>query len=220
MFVGHTALALAGKARAPRTSLGLLVAATFALDLLWPVFLLLGIERVRIEPGVTAFTPLAFDSYPWSHSLVMALVWGGLLALAVARRTRPGVPLLVGALVVSHWVLDFASHRPDLPLWPGPSPLLGLGLWDSIPATLLVEGALFLAGILVYVRGTRPLDRTGSWALWTLLLVQAAMWASGPWGPPPPSPSVLAWVSLGLWLFVLWAWWADRHRVARAEASP
>jgi hypothetical protein len=218
MFVGHTALALAGKARAPHTSLGLLLAAAVGLDLLWPVFLLLGIERVRIEPGVTAFSPLAFDSYPWSHSLVMALVWGGLLALAVARRAGPGVPFLVGALVVSHWVLDFASHRPDMPLWPGPSPLLGLGLWDSIPATLLVEGALFLTGILVYVRSTRPLDRTGFWALWTLLLVQAAMWASGPWAPPPPSPSVLAWFSLGLWLFVLWAWWADRHRVARAGA--
>ncbi len=218
MFVGHTALALAGKARAPRTSLGLLVAAAFGLDLLWPVFLLLGIERVRIQPGVTAFTPLVFDSYPWSHSLVMALVWGGVLALLVARRSDPRVPLLVGALVVSHWVLDFVSHRPDLPLWPGPSPRLGLGLWYSVPATLLVEGGLFLAGILIYARSTRPLDRTGSWALGTLLLLQAALWAAGPWAPPPPSPSAVAWTSLGLWLFVLWAGWADRHRAAPAEA--
>jgi hypothetical protein len=218
MFVGHAALALAGKARAPRTSLGLLLSAAVGLDLLWPVFLLLGIERVRIQPGVTAFTPLAFESYPWSHSLVMALVWGGLLALTVARRSDPGVPLLVGALVVSHWVLDLVSHRPDLPLWPGPSPLLGLGLWYSVPATLLVEGGLFLAGIVIYVRSTRPSDRAGSWALWTLLLLQVVLWAAGPWGPPPPSPSALAWMSLGLWLFVPWAGWADRHRVARVEA--
>jgi hypothetical protein len=216
VFVGHTALALAAKARAPRTSLGLLWAAAVTLDLLWPPFLLFGLERVRIAPGDTAFTPLAFDSYPWSHSLLMALVWGAILALIVARRgAEPGAPLLIGALVVSHWVLDFVSHRPDMPLWPGAgAPRLGLGLWNSVPATLAVEGLLFLAGITIYVRVTRPRDRIGVWAFWSFLLVQAVLWASGPWTAPPPSAAAVAWVSLGAWLFVLWAWWADRHRVA------
>ena len=211
MFVGHTALALASKARAPEAPLSLLIAAVFGLDMLWPLFLLAGIERVRIEPGNTAFTPLAFESYPWSHSLLMACVWGALLAL-VPRRHR----LLVGALVVSHWVLDFVAHRPDLPLWPGRSPLLGLGLWNSVPATLLVEGLLFGAAIYLYVRATRPIGRIGSFALWSLLLLQAAIWISGPWSPPPPSARAIAWVCLAGALFVPWAAWIDKHRSARA----
>ena len=211
MFVGHTALALASKARVPEASLALLITAVFALDLLWPVFLLLGIERVRIEPGNTAFTPLAFDAYPWSHSLLLACVWGALLAL-VSLRHR----LLVGALVVSHWVLDLVTHRPDLPLWPGHSPLLGLGLWNSVAGTLLVEGLLFGAAIFLYLRASRARDRIGSFALWSLLLFQAMIWLSGPWSPPPPSARAIAWVGLAGVLFVPWAAWIDRHRSARA----
>ena len=211
MFVGHTALALASKARVPEAPLALLITAVFALDLLWPVFLLLGIERVRVEPGNTAFTPLAFDAYPWSHSLLLACVWGALLAL-LPRRHR----LLVGALVVSHWVLDVVTHRPDLPLWPGHSPILGLGLWNSVPATLLVEGLLFAAAIVLYLRATRAKDRLGSFALWSLLLFQAAIWVAGPWSPPPPSERAIAWVGLAGVLFVPWAAWIDRHRSARA----
>ena len=211
MFVGHSALALASKARVPEASFALLITAVFALDLLWPVFLLLGIERVRIDPGNTAFTPLAFDAYPWSHSLLLACVWGALLAL-VSRRHR----LLVGALVVSHWVLDLVTHRADLPLWPGHSPLLGLGLWNSVAATLLVEGLLFGAAIFLYLRASRANDRIGAFALWSLLLFQAAIWVSGPWSPPPPSAQAIAWVGLAGVLFVPWAAWIDRHRSARA----
>jgi len=211
MFVGHTALALASKARAPDAPLALLTAAVFGLDMLWPVFLLLGIERVRIDPGNTAFTPLAFDSYPWSHSLLLACIWGGLLAL-VSRRHR----WLMGALVVSHWVLDFVAHRPDLPLWPGRSPLLGLGLWNSVAATLLVEGLLFGGAIYLYLRATRSKDWMGSFALWSLLLLQAGIWVSGPWSPPPPSARAIAWVGLAGVLFVPWAAWIERHRSARA----
>ena len=211
MFVGHTALALASKARVPDAPLALLITAVFALDLLWPVFLLLGIERVRIEPGNTAFTPLAFDAYPWSHSLLLACVWGALLAL-VSLRHR----LLVGALVVSHWVLDLVTHRPDLPLWPGHSPLLGLGLWNSVAATLLVDGLLFGAAVFLYLRASRARDRIGAFALWSLLLFQAVIWLSGPWSPPPPSARAIAWVGLAGVLFVPWAAWIDRHRSARA----
>src|SRR5207302_10549546 len=81
MFLGHFAVGFALKRAAPRTSLGVLIAAPQLLDLLWPVFLLLGWERVRIDPGNTAMTPLAFDSYPISHSLLMSVVWGLVLGL-------------------------------------------------------------------------------------------------------------------------------------------
>lgn len=213
MFVGHTAIALAAKRRTSSTNLGWFLAASFALDLVWPVFLLLDIERVRIAPGAYAFGPLLFESYPWSHSLAMACVWGALFfALARWRRIQLGTALLLGAIVVSHWVLDFIVHVPDLTLVPGSSLRLGLGLWHSIPGTFMIEGSLYLLAIVYYVRGSRARNWIGSWALWSWLLVSAALWASGPWGTPPPSQNVLGWVGLGAWLFILWGARADANR--------
>ena len=89
MFIGHFAVALAAKRAAPRASLGWLVVACQLPDLIWPVLLLAGIERARIEPGNTAFTPLAFDHYPWSHSLLLVVIWGA--ALAALYRLRGGL---------------------------------------------------------------------------------------------------------------------------------
>jgi membrane-bound metal-dependent hydrolase YbcI (DUF457 family) len=213
MFVGHTAVALAARSRTPRVALGWFVAATFMLDLLWPVFLFTGLERVSISPGATAFTPLVFDSYPWSHSLLMACVWS-LGAYALARRCGAAArsAALLGGVVVSHWLLDAVTHAPDLPLWPGRSPLIGLRLWDSIPGAFLTEGALFLAAILLYCRATRPVDRIGSIGFWSFILVSASLWAFVPWSPPPPGVRALARSALGTWLFVIWAGWFDRHR--------
>src|SRR3954451_11110945 len=114
MFIGHLAAALVGKRAAPRTSLGLLLAAATLLDLLWPVFLLVGWERVVIQPGNTAFTPLDFASYPISHSMVTALGWSVLAGGVYYAATRYGYGAwTVGALVFSHWVLDWLTHRPD-----------------------------------------------------------------------------------------------------------
>jgi hypothetical protein len=215
MFAGHLAVALAAKPIARRAPLGALVAATFGLDLIWPPLLLFGIERVRIVPGHTAFTPLAFDYYPWSHSLSMALIWAiasGRLAAMVLRSARAG--LAIGLVVASHWVLDFVTHAPDLPLWPG-GPRYGLGLWNSVGATLVIEGALFAAAIVVYLRATTPRDPRGRWAFWTLIAVIAAIWMSGPWSPPPPSVTVIAAVGLAMWIFPVWAAWIERHRALR-----
>ncbi len=224
MFVGHLALALAAKRAVPRVNLGWLMAGVTALDLIWPILVLAGIERVRIVPGATAFTPLVFDSYPWSHSLVMAIVWGSALA-GLARRfgVASSAALLLIGLVVSHWVLDVASHAPDMPLWPGPSPRFGLGLWNSIPATLVVEGGLWVAGIAVYLRGRHSRGRGPQLAFWSLVVVSTAMWASGPWSPLPPSPEALGWFALIGWIIIPWAALADRakqpDRGARKDSS-
>ena len=215
MFIGHAAVALAAKRVAPDVSLGVLFAAAGWLDLVWPVFLLLGIEQVRIDPGNTAFTPLDFVAYPWTHSLVLALAWSALFALAVSPWVRGGrARLVLAALVFSHWLLDFVAHRPDLPLAPGDSAKLGLGLWNSIPGTLLVEGALMAAGLGLYLRATRARDGVGRYALGSLVLFLVAIWLANLGGPPPPDARAVAWVGLAAWLFPLWAGWADRHRAA------
>lgn len=220
MFVGHLAVALGAKRVEPRLPLGAAVAATFGLDLLWPLFLLLGLERVRVDPGNTAFTQLAFDSYPWSHSLLLTLVWGGLatwVGNAVLGALRLG--LILGGLVVSHWVLDFVVHRPDLPLWPG-GVEVGLGLWRSVPATLAAEGFLLALAVVVYVSMSRPRDAVGTFAFAALVLTCTLLWMSGPFAPPPPSAAAVAWGSLALWLLPPWARWVERHRELPGEPSP
>lgn len=216
MFVGHLAVALAGKRVSERTSLGWYIAAATALDLLWPLFLLAGWEHVRIVPGATAFTPLVFDSYPWSHSLLMAAGWGLLLAAVARWRGVESCGVwLIAALVVSHWVLDFVTHAPDMPLWPGKSPHFGLGLWNSIPGTFAVEGLLWVACLTIYLRARRPRNWIGAIALWSFVLVSTVMWAAGPWSPPPSSERALGWFALIGWIIVPWAVWADRGHVLR-----
>lgn len=212
MFVGHLAVALGAKKVEPKMPLSAGVAASFGLDLLWPVLLLTGAESVRIEPGATAFTPLAFESYPWSHSLLMVTLWGTVvLVVATALSGHLKVGGLLGALVVSHWALDVITHRPDLPLWPG-GPVVGLGLWSSIGGTFLVEGGLLVIGLLLYASATRPKRRRGTVGLAALVALTVVIWASGPFAPPPPSVSAIAGAGLALWLFVPWAHWIEGNR--------
>lgn len=217
MFVGHLALAFASKRFDPRPSLGWYVAAVTTLDLLWPIFLLLGIERVLVVPHATAFTPLQFVSYPWSHSLLMSAVWGALLA-GLARRCRvaPRTSLLLALLVMSHWLLDYVTHAPDMPLWPGASPHLGLGLWNSIVGTIVLEGALWVAGIWLYLGPRRATQWIGRVALWSFIIVCTALWLVGPWSPPPPGERALAWFSLIGWVLIPWAALIDRYYGLRA----
>jgi hypothetical protein len=220
MFIGHFGVALAAKRVSPSISLGtLFLAAQFA-DLLWPNLVLLGVERVDVAPGITAVTPLDFVSYPYSHSLLALALWGALFAgihSAVQRRAG-AASWVLAALVVSHWVLDAASHRPDMPLVIGGGPLVGLGLWNSVAATVLIETALFLAGLWLYVRSTRALDRTGVFALWGLVAFLLFISFANLLGPPPPSAQAVAWVAQSIWLLVIWGYWIDRHRAPRATA--
>lgn len=216
IFLGHYGVAFAAKRAAPRTSLGALTFASEFLDELWPILLLLGAESVRIVPGLMTTSPLDFVHYPWSHSLLAAVVWGLLVGgmYGALRRSRRGA-LVVGALVVSHWFLDVPVHRPDLPLWPGSGVRVGLGLWNSLALTLILELGLFGLGLVVYARATRARDRVGSWGLWSMAALLALIYLSSLWGPPPPGEQALAYTTLGLWLFVPWSWWVDRHRELR-----
>jgi hypothetical protein len=216
MFVGHLALPLAARRYAPNVNLGWLVAGGIALDLIWPVLVLAGIEQVRIAPGATAFTPLVFEAYPWSHSLLMTIAWGvALAATAVSAGVPKSAGPLLAGLVVSHWVLDFITHAPDMPLWPAAgSPRFGLGLWNSIPATLAVEGLLWVAGITLYLRGSTLQGLGSKIAFWSLVVITTVMWAGGPWSPPPADSRALGWFALIGWIMIPWATLADRASTA------
>ena len=214
MFLGHYGVAFVAKRTAPRTSLGWLVFAGEFLDELWPILLLLGVEQVRIVPGLMAASPLDFVWYPWSHSLLMAVVWGiviGALYFAIRRYGRGA--WVIALLVLSHWLLDLPMHRKDLPLWPGDmSPKFGWGLWNSVGVTYIIEFTIYLVGVSVYTRATRPVDRIGRWGWWIYTVLLAALFLASN-GSPPPSVRALATTALGIWLFVPWAWWIDKHRV-------
>jgi len=219
MFLGHFGVALAAKKAAPTTSLGTLVFAAQFADLLWPVLLLFGIERVRIVPRLLPASPFDFTSYPISHSLVAQLGWGTILGLIYFAIKRDGRSAwLVGALVPTHWVLDFVAHRRDMPIYPG-GPKYGLGVWNSVPLTITVEYVLFGVGIALYVSATRPKDAKGKFGLWSLVGLLGFLYPASLFGPPPSSAQVLAWSALAIWLTVPWAAWADRHRQGDPEKS-
>ena len=214
MFIGHYALAFGAKRMAPTVSLGMLFLACQFADLLWPTLLLLGIERVEIDPGNTAFTPLNFVSYPYSHSLVMLLAWSAVMALA-CRTMRGGTAraaLVVAALVVSHFVLDFISHRPDMPITTSGLTKVGLGLWNAPIATLVIESLMLIVGVLMYGMTRTSQGRKVGRGLWVLVGVLVAIYFANAFGPPPPSVMTIAVAGHALWLFVAWAYWVDRNR--------
>jgi membrane-bound metal-dependent hydrolase YbcI (DUF457 family) len=213
MFLGHFGLALAAKKIAPQTSLGTTVLATEFADLLWPLFLIFGWEQVTIVPGITRMTPLNFIAYPWSHSLLMDFFWAAVFAAVyfAIRHYRPGA-WVVAAGVLSHWVLDWASHRADMPLTPWTTQKYGLGLWNSVGGTVAVELVMFFAGLAIYLSQTKAKDRTGQLALWSLVALLVFIWLSAIFGPPPPSVNAVKYSALALWLTVAWGYWVDRHR--------
>ena len=228
MFLGHYGAAFAAKRVAPRTSLGALSFAAQFLDELWPILLLLGVEQVEIVPSLIrrqsstvpservalSVTPLDFTYYPFSHSLVMAVVWGILIGgvYFLLRRYGRGA-WVMGLLVVSHWFLDLPMHRADLPLWPGASsPKLGWGVWNSIAATYVIEFGIYAIGITLYLRATRARDRIGSWgggggrSLWGCSFF---FWIRG--GPPPGGAGVGG-EAAGFWVFGPWGGGGDKTR--------
>lgn len=216
MFLGHFAVGLGAKKLAPKTSLGTLFLAAQFIDLLWPTLLLLGIERVRIEPAAAGNMPLVFEYYPYSHSLFAVLLLGALFALVYygIRRYRRGA-IVLGLALVSHWFLDLIVHRPDLPLAPGSVVSFGLGLWTKPGLALALELSLFAIGLGMYLYATRAVDASGRWGVWALILVLLLIYAANQFGGPPPSVRAIAWAGQAQWLLVLWGYWLDRHRRMR-----
>jgi membrane-bound metal-dependent hydrolase YbcI (DUF457 family) len=169
---------------------------------------------VRIAPGDTKFTPLDLYDYPWTHSLLMLVVWGiALGAIYFAWKKDATGAWILGLCVLSHWLLDWATHRPDMPLYPG-SPKFGLGLWNSIPGTLAVETVMFLAGVWLYKTTTRSKNAGGKYAFWAYVVVLPILFYGNLFTPPPTSVmSDIVWPGLvACAVLVLWAWSFDANR--------
>lgn len=222
MFIGHFALGFAAKKATPRTPLPTLFAAAVFADVLWPIFLALGVEQVVIEPGITVMTPLNFVSYPWSHSLVMLIIWGAVFGGVYFARTKDVYgAIILSALVESHWILDWITHRPDMPLYPG-GPKFGLGMWNSPGLTIGVEIAMFVIGAWLYASAARPRDAQGKWGFWFLTLLLLGIYVADATTRVPPPSVKLIWITalIGTAVTLLLAWWVDRHREPVARSHP
>jgi hypothetical protein len=213
MFIGHFGTAFAAKKFAPKLSLGTMILAAQFIDLLWPVLLILGIEKVAIDPGNTAVTPLDFYHYPISHSLLGVLGWAvlfGLVYYLIKKSWKNS--LILGILVLGHWFLDLLTHRPDLPLLPGMDLKVGLGLWNSLIGTIIVELGIFVGGVYIYLKMTRALNKKGIYGAWGLIIFLLLVYSSNIFGTAPPNADAIAYVSMLQWLVVWWAYWIDRNR--------
>jgi hypothetical protein len=221
MLVGHHAVGFAAKRFVPSVSLGTLQFACVLPDLLTFVLQIFGVEHARITPGVTPFSSLDGYDTALSHSLATTMVWSAVFAAVwLWRRRRSIEAAVLGSVVFSHWILDVVSHRPEIALFPRIHHYVGLGLWNSIAATFIVEGALWLLGILMYLRVTRAISKIGVWGLWSFVSALTLLWISTPFVPQPVgefSHTELG-VTLAAYsaLFVL-AHWTDRNRTIRQD---
>jgi hypothetical protein len=210
MFIGHFGVGFAAKSIDKKISLGTLFLASQFIDLLWPILLLLGLERVKIEPGNTAVTPLNFISYPISHSMLGVIFWGilfGVVYYLIKKNLRGSI--LLGVLVFSHWLLDLLTHRPDLQLFPWSDYKVGFSLWNSFTGTVLVEGLIFTAGVFMFYKVGRLQSKSKKILFWSLVVFLAAVYVMNLAGSPPPSEEPIAFVGLSQWLLIALAYWID-----------
>jgi hypothetical protein len=216
MFVGHYGPAFAANAANQRIPLWILFLAVQLLDVFWSVFVLLGIEIVRIVPGITAVNPLDLYYMPYTHGLITAILWS-LLSAGVyhAFRRGDGWPAagIVGAAVFSHWILDLFVHRPDLPLYDDRFKV-GLGLWNHPILASALEIVFLFGGLFLYLQTTESPTRSGRYVMIVFAVLMLAVQAVVFFGPPPPSDRAAALTAItSYFLFAAVAYWLEKKRV-------
>jgi len=213
MFIGHFGAGFAGKKFEKSASLGTYFMAAQWIDLIWPILLLLGIEKAEIKPGVTTVTPLDFTYFPFTHSLFGVIVWAvlfGMVYFVIKKKSRAAI--ILALLVLSHWFFDLLVHIPDLPIFPGNSLKVGFGLWNSLPATIILEGLIFTLGVYFYYKVTKAKNKIGTYSLIGLIAFLVVMYLANLFGPPPDSINAIGIVGNAQWLIILWGYWIDKNR--------
>ena len=213
MFIGHYGVGFAAKKYASAISLGWLFIAVQFSDLLWPTLLLFNVEHVAINRDPNVVVPLVFTDYPFSHSLLMVLIWSllfGFIYWMIKKNSKYAI--ILALCVFSHWLLDLIVHYPDLPLYPGNSPKVGLKLWSLPIVEDIVEMAIFVIGLVMYLRTTIAKNNWGKYVLWILVVLLVASFAANIFGPPPTDVKAIAGPAQFMWIFVVLAFWADRNR--------
>ncbi|MBC87063.1 MAG: hypothetical protein CL677_07765 [Bdellovibrionaceae bacterium] len=213
MFIGHFAVGLGAKKVAPEINLGIFFIACQLLDLIWPVLVLAGIEVVSVDHLATKLTPLNFEHYPYSHSLLMTIVYSlvaGFFVGWVLKSKKLGV--IVGMVTSSHWILDFVTHRPDMPILLS-GQKVGLGLWNNLFLAVSIELLIFSAGIYLYLKSKTNMSQSRKIGFWSLIIFLLVIYLANVFGPKPPldAPSaMIAGPALAMWLIVLWGYLVDR----------
>jgi hypothetical protein len=215
MFVGHYGPSFAVKGIKPTVPLWLVFIAVQLVDVAWAIFIFLGIEKVRIVPGITASNPLDLYYMPYTHSLVASVLWSSgamILSKPLGGVRTWSAAALIGAAVFSHWVLDWVVHRPDLPLYDA-ALKVGLGVWNYPVIALSLEALLLFGGMIMYLRRTKPMNAIGRFGPPVFGLLMLAIQAYIFFGPPPRSPAALALTALVSYIvFAAVAEWLDRQR--------
>ncbi len=221
MFIGHYGVALAAKRADKNISLGLLFFATQFADLLFFSLVLLGIEKMSFAPGITKVSPLDFTYYPYSHGLAASIFWAGLFFMAFkiapskSDSNKTKIAIVTGITVLSHFLLDAIVHRADLPLLGADSYKLGLGLWNYVLASSLIEFLIFLAGLWLYLKSTRGITFIGKYGMIIFSVFVAIMWIASLLTPTPSDFNIPGFAIFGLvfQLLVIGAvTWLDRKR--------
>ena len=215
MFIGHFGLSFAAKKVAPQVSLGTLFMATQFVDILWPFLLVFNVEKVAIVPGYTKMNAFDFLYYPYTHSLLMGIVWGvvcGILYYLLKRDKRGAI--VIGAAVLSHWFLDLFVHVADLPLTPFGDFKVGLGLWNHVAVELIIETLIFLVGAFIYASFTKAKNGAGKWGLWSLVILLPVFTIANTFGPTPPDSIMILFVSFVITMAIIisLAYWVDKNR--------
>jgi membrane-bound metal-dependent hydrolase YbcI (DUF457 family) len=221
LFVGHYGVSFVAKAYRREIPLWLLFVAVQLIDVFWAIFVLFGIERVRIVPGYTASSPLDLYYMPYTHSLLGAALWSiafGALCVFIYRWNR-AAGVIAGLAVFSHWVLDLFVHRPDLALYDSHMKM-GFGLWNYKWPEFILEVLLLFIGIYLYMRSTRANGDLGRYGFVVFGIVMLAMQASQFYAPPPLSGNMVAMSALFAYaLFAAIAAWLERKRVSEAKGT-
>ena len=224
MFIGHYGASFAAKAIKPSIPLWVLFLAVQLVDVSWAIFVLLGIEKVRIVPGITATNPLDLYYMPYTHGLISSLLWA--LGAAIIYGLLPGVgrwgsAVIVGMAVFSHWLFDLVVHRPDLPLYDN-TLKVGLGLWNLPAIAFMLEVALLVGSMYLCMRITKPVRRGGFYGMIIFGLFMTGVQLMVFFGKPPTSATEVAISALvSYFLFAAVGFWLEQKRVyAATEAHP